>query len=188
MSNTQGTQGTTGAYDPNNGVRRSMDTVRDELGEVRQTAGEVGARLKEAGAQAVSGVADKVKLEAGHKVDQATGSINRIAEELDRAASNCSENEEWASKVFAAGATSLKEASGYLSTHRIEDIMHEAESFARRNPLAYLGATVAAGFLLSRVGKTAAARAAELVRRDDGEDGAYRSADYNATGYPGEWS
>lgn len=160
------TEFTSGALDPRNNVQRSVDTVKGELGEVRQTADHMRERLKDAGVQAVSGVADKVRLEAGAKVDQATGSFRRIASELDRAAESCATNEEWASKLFTAGATSLKSVSDYLSGTQIEDLVREGEAFARRNPVAFLGGTIAAGFFLSRIGKAAASRANELARME----------------------
>lgn len=153
--------------DPRNGVQRSLDAVKEELSEVRETAGDIRERLKEAGAKAMSGVADKIRTEASAKVDDASGSFNRLATELDRVATNCSDNEKWAAKLFSAGASSLKSASDYLSTRRLDDFVREGEDFARRNPVAFVGATIAAGFLLSRIGKTAAIRAAELARRDD---------------------
>ena len=158
-----------GALDPRNTVQRSVETVKDELNEVRQTAEQMRERLKDAGSQAVSGVADKVRLEAGAKVDEATGSFRRIANELDRAAESCSTNEEWASKLFTAGASSLKSVSDYLSGTQLEDLVREGEAFARRNPVAFIGGTIAAGFLLSRVGKTAASRANDLARNESGE-------------------
>lgn len=157
------TESNAGAVDTRKKVQKSVDTVRDDLAEVRETAGHMRDQLKDAGKHAVSGVRDKVRDEANAKVDRATGSFRRVADELDRAAENCANDEEWASKLFTAGSASLKSVSDYLSGARLETLVSEGEAFARRNPVAFIGGAIAAGFFLSRVGKTAAVRAHDLT-------------------------
>ncbi len=186
MSNIDNTVGTTSNGGARRGVEEAREDVAGALGHARHAAEQVGGRLKEAGQSAAADVAAKVKEGASHKKDQASGSIRRVADGLDRAADN--EEDEWARKMLHVGAASLKQASGYLSGFQVDDIVRDTEAFARRNPAAFLGASVALGFLLARIGKTAAVRAKggsneEFPRQDFGRQDFDRDS---GPGWPSE--
>ena len=157
---------------PQQAVGRAASEISSAVGEVKTAAGEAGHRLKEAGASAAASIAGTVRDEATYRKDRVSGSIQRIASEMERVATNVGEEDQWASALLTKGASSLTKASGYLSSARIDDLLRDGESFARRNPAVFLGASVALGFLLARVGKAAAMRASELSNgaRDDFAD------------------
>lgn len=69
--------------------------------------------------------------------------------------------EKRAAKLFTDGAAAFKSATEHLSGERIDELIRASERFARRSPVAFIGATVAAGFILSRIGKAAAADGAD---------------------------
>lgn len=147
------------------GQRRTEDAREDVAGaaeQVRRAAQETGARAREAGEEAVDAAADQARA----RKEQATNSLRRVADELDHAADACSDEDGWARGLLAQGAASLRNASGYLSGHRLEDLARDTETYARNNPAAYLGASIAAGFVLARLGKTATARARGATSSD----------------------
>lgn len=145
--------------------RRTEDAredVADAVQKVRRAAEETGARAKEAGKEAADAAADQARAQKR----QATNSLRRVADELDHAADACRDEDAWARGLLSQGAASLRNASGYLSGHRLEDLTRDAETYARNNPAAYLGASIAAGFVLARIGKTATARARGATSSD----------------------
>lgn len=151
------------AANPNPGPKDNVDAARDDLASAaehtKRAAEEAGAQAKHAAEHIAEDAKDAAMDEAREAKSAGANSASRVAEELDRAASNCREDDVWAQKLLAEGASSLRTASHYLSGNRVEDLLRDGESFARKNPAAYLGASVAAGFLLARLGKTATARA-----------------------------
>lgn len=163
---------TTGAYGSTNGQNggsgRAQDETRAAVGEATHAVAQAGRRLAEAGRQAAFSVAGKVKDEALHQKEQATGSVNRLADGLERVASDCSSEDRWAGDLLNAGAASLKKAANYLSSAQPDDLLDDVERLARRNPTAFVAISLAAGFMLARFSKLAAERANGRRRGDGG--------------------
>jgi hypothetical protein len=156
---------TTGADGPNAGTQRGVERAREEVtsavGEMKQAAAQAGERLKDAGRTAASSVAEKVRDEAAYRKDQASGALMRVANELDRTASNIATEDAWAKGLLTSGASALKRVSTYLSSAETNDLVDDLRDVARRHPAIYLGASVAVGFVLARLAKAAAERAKE---------------------------
>src|SRR5262249_4653104 len=85
----------------------------------------------------------------------------------------------WANEALSRGAKALDSLSDYVSGRGLNSILHEGEEFAKKNPAAYFAATLAAGFLVARLAKTAAARAGG-TRSADWAPGGKRFVDKNA--------
>ena len=111
-------------------------TVREHAEKLAQPAvekaREVGEAGKNVGAEGISGLARAVHNIAGEvekEVPQVAPYVRQAADGLDRASS------------------ALRERS-------VGDLVGMAEDFARREPLAFLGASVLLGFMLTRFLKT----------------------------------
>lgn len=110
----------------------------DVLGEVKETARE---KLGEQKGVAASGLAEFAGAlrSAAHQVDQRNPTVAHVAE---------------------TAAERLERLARTLQSRDLDGIVRETESFARREPMVFVGAAVVAGFLAIRLLKTGAAQAA----------------------------
>lgn len=133
-------------------IKRSGSSAADAAKKVGRVA---AADLKEVGGS--------VAREAGETLESAKGrigeTIHRVAGDIKGAADSLDQDARWASEALTRGAKALDQISGYVSGNRMNAMLQDGEGFARKNPAAYFAASVAAGFLLARLAKTAAVRA-----------------------------
>lgn len=151
-----------GGDGPPEGEMRQARRDLEEAGrETKQAAREIADETKRAIGEAAETAKEKAADRTEEAKHEALTSAQRVASELERAARQCGDEDRWAREILLTGASSLKTAAGYLSANRIDALMRDGERLARDNPAAFLGASVAAGFLIARLGKTAAARAGD---------------------------
>jgi hypothetical protein len=149
----------------------SFDTIKRSSSSAADAAKKVG-RAAAADAKEIGG---SIARQAGESVETAKSrlgdSLHRVADTVQHAADGLDNDARWANEALTRGAKALDALSGYVSGHGVNSIIHDGEEFARKNPAAYFAASLAAGFLVARLAKTAAARA-----------GGTRSADWEPGG------
>lgn len=121
----------------------TVETLKDEAGEliepVKEKAMDMAERQKETGALQIDRVAKVVHAAAdtiGNEIPQAAGYIH-------------------------SAAKGLEDASSAIQNRSVGELVEFVEDFARRNPAAFFGSTVLAGFVLSRFLKSSSARIAQ---------------------------
>lgn len=125
--------------------------------QARELKDEAGNVLNEAKA-AVRGRLDEQQQAA------ATG-VGDFARALREAARNTGDSDTLASRAAHTAAERLERLSGALKSRDIDSVVRDAESFARREPMLFLGAAVAAGFIAMRLLKGSAPQAEDVQRR-----------------------
>lgn len=163
------------------------DTLRDAGRELRSTAAEAGAQAGEAASRLRDGAADvaaQVKAEAsgvaGAVQERAAGFAEEQkhagaeqAEGLARAVRRAAEELQGSSPQLAHYVREAAESTGQLAqalrNRSVGDLVNGVEDFARRQPVAFFGATVLAGFALARFVKSSAENA-------QGTSGGYAAA------------
>ena len=101
---------------------------------------------------------DAAKQTAQAQKDTAAANLGEMAGALRGAADRMSEdNQQMLGSLAARAAGGLEQISGKLRSQDIDGLIREAESFARAQPLAFFGASLAAGFLAMRFLKSSAA-------------------------------
>lgn len=133
-------------------IKRSGASAAEAAKKVTRVA---AADLKEAGGSVVREAGESLEAAKERLGEQ----VHRVADNIQHAADSIDEDARWASEALSRGAKALDHISGYMSGNRMNALLHDGESFARRNPAAYFAASLAAGFLVARLAKTAAARA-----------------------------
>ncbi len=116
------------------------DTTR----RVREAADHAVKDVKNA---AMSGVED-ARAKAGDMGHTTATSLRNLADQAE-------ENLPWLATALGKSATGLDNVTNSLTRGDMSQVVNELASFARRQPAIFLGASVALGFALSRVGKTA---------------------------------
>jgi NADH dehydrogenase/NADH:ubiquinone oxidoreductase subunit G len=110
---------------------------------------------------AATGLADQVRQRfAGAAADQKAGFADRlgeVADSLHKSSEQFSGKQDWIAAAIERGATELSSVAGSLRDADVGDLLQQVQSFARRQPGLFIGASFAAGVGLARFGKILAA-------------------------------
>jgi len=123
----------------------SADAIKDHASEAADAAREVG-----------SNAADRFKEEVEDKREAGARYVSSIAEAMRRAAHEFDDDLPVAGKFLRAGAEQVENASERLKKGDFGDLLQGARDFARRQPTAFLGLAVLAGFGAVRFMKSSA--------------------------------
>jgi hypothetical protein len=124
-------------------AKRDLDKIR---GEAESTAHEIAEQARAQLGQA----ADKVKGMASEQKDFLAGQLESVATAVSRVADELS-TEEAASAGYARSiADGMRRFSDTVRTRNVDELVHLAEDFGRRQPVAFMGAAALAGFAASR--------------------------------------
>lgn len=157
---TQPTQPTSAPAEPAPGIGAtpvgeqgsSESTVRDAA---KAKAGELKHEAQHAAEQAK----EHVRSVAGDQKDRAAEQVGGFAHALRAASDDLNERGQgFAAAYVREAAGGLERASGALRDRNIDQLMEGVEDFARRQPIAFLGGAVVAGFGLARLMKSSADR------------------------------
>lgn len=144
-----------------NEARATAGKLRDEAsGAVADIKAE-GAEVAEAAKQRVSHLAEEQKR-AG--ADQAAG----VARAIHHAAEDLEENSPQLARHVHEAASAMENFAGALRDSSPADLMARGEDLARRQPVAFFGAAVLAGFALARFAKSSASNSGYGASRQYG--------------------
>jgi hypothetical protein len=140
---------------------RAAKQQAPETTEVTRDAREMAHQVKE---QAYS-TADRQKDVAAQQMGGWAQALRTASDDLR------SRGQEMAASYVGQAADGLERASGTMRTRGVDELIGSVEDFARRQPVAFLGGAVAAGFGLARFMRSSAERrrgAAAEVRTGEG--------------------
>lgn len=162
--------------------QEGMDRVKNDLA---QKTGDVVDQAKEQTGQAV----DQVRGSAFQMMDQqksrAADSLGSVAQALHHTGDNLSGNEQDALGQYAhRAADTVDQISQQIRNKSVEQLLNEAEDFARREPEVFLGGAVLLGLLASRFFKASSRRSQmrDQDYRDYGYQSQYGRGDYGQAG------
>jgi hypothetical protein len=130
--------------DNSDGMSSAQSSPDESLRRVKDATGQVVERGKQAAADAVSKGAERVSTMA----DTTASALRRAAEDVE------GENR-LISKALRKSADSIERAVQSFEGGDLSRAVDDLNGFARRQPALFLGASLALGFALARVGKTA---------------------------------
>jgi ElaB/YqjD/DUF883 family membrane-anchored ribosome-binding protein len=149
-----------------------MDEDRTTAGTSGQSSGMTEAAQQKAVELKDEGT-EKVRSELDERTTEIGSQARALAQSLRRAG-NESQSNEVASRVAVGAADRLERAGEYLERARGDDLLHDAERFARERPWVVAGVAAAVGFAASRLLKASSERRYETWR-SDGYDPTYRA-------------
>jgi hypothetical protein len=117
---------------------------------VANAAGDIG----ESAANAAETVRDKASEFAERGKEAGAGRMEGFARAARRAADDLQEDSPQIAGYVRQAADGLQQASSSVRGRSVGEIMDMVEDFARRQPTAYFGGAVLAGFVLSRFVKS----------------------------------
>jgi hypothetical protein len=129
-------------------ARAVKQQARETTEEVTREAREAGEEIKE---QAYS-TADRQKDAAAQQMGGWAQALRTASDDLRK------RGQDIAAGYVGHAADGLERASGTVRTRDVDDLIGTVEDFARRQPVAFLGGAVAAGFGLARFMRSSADR------------------------------
>jgi hypothetical protein len=142
--------------------RSSEEFVHAAEGEaraVKEQAREAAAEMKAGARDAAEDVKEQVRSSAARQKDAAAQQMDGWAHALKTASDDLhGRGQDSAATWVRQAAAGLERASGTVRERDVDDLIGTVEDFARRQPVAFLGGAVAAGFGLARLMKSSADR------------------------------
>jgi hypothetical protein len=137
------------------------------------TLGQVGDQARQAGAQAathareladdaskrgaslVGDVKDHLTSAAEDRKDGLADQLDDVAKAVQRSGKQLEGHQDWIAHLVDRGAHELGSLASTLRTNDLQGLLGNLQDLARRQPAVFVGASLAAGFAMVRVGKVA---------------------------------
>jgi hypothetical protein len=133
--------------------------AKAEAHAVKEQAREAAAEMKAGAGDAVEDVKEQVRSSAARQKDAAAQQMDGWAHALRSASDDLhGRGQDSAAAWVLQAAAGLERCSGTMRERDVDDLVGTVEDFARRQPVAFLGGAVAAGFGLARLMKSSADR------------------------------
>lgn len=136
---------------------KASDFASSSSDAIKEKASDFADAANDAGSQA----ADRFKEMLGSQKDAGARYVSGIAEAMRRAAREFEHDLPIAGTVLRKGASQVDAVSGSVRHGDFNDLLNEAQDFARRQPAAFLGMTVLAGFGIVRFLKSSSRSSSE---------------------------
>jgi len=141
---------------------------RDQLDQLGDRAREAGAPVKEmaqdasARGAALAGelagdVKEQVLSTAEEGKDEVAGRLEDIAGAVHRSGEQLKDEHDWLAQLVERGADELGNLASTVRSNDLRGLVGKLEDIARRQPVLFVGAAMAAGFASARLGKVAIA-------------------------------
>ena len=166
---------------------QSQAEPRDQNGQFNQLgdrAREAGAAVKEMaqdastrGAALAGEVADNVKEQvlsaAEEGKDEIAGRLEDMAGAVHRSGEQLEGQQDWLAQLVERGADELGNLASTVRSNDLRGLIGKLEDIARKQPVLFVGAAMAAGFASARLGKVAIAGASrsDLPTIKEGDNG-----------------
>ena len=160
----------------------SMGSVRDS---VSGTVDQAKQQAEAEGNRLIGSARTRARSAFEHQQHRVADSIGSVAQALHQAADKLNEqNEDVVARYTDTAAQRIEQFADSLRSRNLDDLVGQAEQFARRQPEVFLGTAVATGFLIARFLRTSGSRASQ--RRGNLSYGGGTAGSYGGTGSYGE--
>ncbi len=135
---------------------RAAQAGTDAVQQARAVAGDAQARAT----SLLDDVTEKAGSLAESQKQNVAGYLDDVAKAVHRSGEQLEGHQDWVAHMVERGAAELSVLANTLRTNDLQSLMGDLGSLARRQPALFVGASMAAGFALARVGRLAATGAA----------------------------
>ncbi len=119
------------------------------------SSAEAARRVKEAANAAMHQGKEAAAKQLRAGAEKVNGAAHGVTSALRRAADDVEGENSWISGALRKSAEAVEGAANAVATGDLNQAVTEVGAFARRHPALFVGASVALGFALARIGKTA---------------------------------
>jgi len=131
----------------------AVDQAKDVAHDAKTRAGSVASAIGEK----ASSAAEAQKSELADKLEDVAKAVHRSGEQLEG-------HQDWVAHLVERGAAELSSMATTLRKNDLQGLLGELGSLARRQPALFVGASMAAGFALTRVGRLAVSAPAPVAK------------------------
>ena len=137
-------------YSPNPSAAQSDSGASAAMEEVRHAVAEAVETTKEQASAAAQPIADKTRDIAEEQKQTGAERIDGVARAVHDAADSIGKEVPQLAGYVHSGAEQLERASRLLRDNSVDDLLRMTNRLAHDRPLAFIGGSVAAGFILAR--------------------------------------
>jgi hypothetical protein len=137
--------------------------VADTFGQAPHAAQAVADQATEQASSLVGQVKDKALAAASDQKEGLADRLDDLAHAVHKSGEQFAGQQDWIASAIERGAAELGALATSLRQNDVASLFGQAKSIAQRQPALFIGASLAAGFAVARLGKIVAAD----VSRDD---------------------
>jgi uncharacterized phage infection (PIP) family protein YhgE len=134
---------------------RVADSTQTAVDTAKSSASEIAGTVKDAARDVVSAVKDRAMSQASDLHSSAADQAKTAATTLRKSADGLEDELPWMRTALNKTADGIEQLTSALNRGDINETLSHVSEFARRQPALFMGLSVAAGFALARIGKTA---------------------------------
>jgi len=134
------------------------DQVQHASSRASEDAQDVAQDAARRGMSLAGDVKDQVASAAEDRKDNMADRLEDVAKAMFRSGEQLEGHQDWMAGVVERGAAELRSLASTLRTNDLQGLLGNLDDLARRQPAVFVGASMAAGFAMMRVGRIAVAR------------------------------
>ena len=156
--------------------------LKDKATDIAEASGEKlkeqASELADAAKDMASQTTDRLKDAVSEQKSAGAEFVGTLAETMRRAANEFDNDLPIAGKYIRKAATQVENVSETIKTGDFNDLVRGAQSFARRQPTAFLGLAALAGFAAVRFLKSSPGAGSSTARESSGDQAQRSRASY----------
>jgi hypothetical protein len=143
-----------------NGAEKTdlKDKVASAVGAMKEQVSSVAAAAKDEANTLIEPMKEKAMEMAEEQRKTGAVEVGRVAKAVQAVAGEIEKEIPQAAGYIRSAAEGLEQASSAIQNRSVGELVEFVETFARRNPAAFFGTSVLAGFVLSRFLKSTGER------------------------------
>ena len=133
------------------------DQARDIAASTKDAAGGVADQVKEQASSSGDQVKDKALAAVSDQKEGLADRLDDLAQAVHKSGEQFAGQQDWIASAIERGAAELGALATSLRQNDVASLLGQAKSIAQRQPALFIGASLAAGFAVARLGKIVAA-------------------------------
>jgi len=159
-------------------------STEDTMSDVKASAGQAFDQAKEKVTEAANQAQQKAKSQLAERKDQVADGIDTVVAALRKTGEDLEgQNTGPVGGYVSKAANALGNISQHVRQNDVDQLLHEVEGFARREPAIALGSAFAIGVIAARFLKSSNQRRSNTSGQYDSMGNQYASASYTSTPY-----
>ncbi len=126
------------------------DTPTTDYGEQSSPTDDVRQKAEETASTLVDQAQQVASSQANTQLTRAASVLDSVAQSLHDTSGGMRDQQPQIASLADQAASRVEGFSSYLRDHDMNDVVRDAEDYARREPLIFLGAAFAVGFIAAR--------------------------------------
>ena len=133
--------------------KAAVDQAGAVAASVKDAAGDVAGSASDKASSLVGQVKDKAAAAVSGQKEGIADRIDELAEAVHKSGAQFEGRQDWIAGAVERGAAELGTLATALRDNDLGSLIDQVQTIARRQPALFIGASLAAGFAIARLGK-----------------------------------